>query len=358
MKILKITAIVLAGLCVLGLLIGLISVVRPLLPGTFDKANDAVESPGAGTIIARDVTASDLELSAKTMYVDYMVAGTAGVRVEENSDGLKFQTLIVKDFYDGLIRKYGETNVFAGTCVVPVDSLASVNELSVQGLDSAGVNYSIIASDEGFRNSNGYYLISAALVNIKAKNYGRGFLGIGFVKVMVNEEEYYFYPVSFGDSSLFTPGFAYKEWEDGDDRWGHKAYFGIDCNYYDSVVSLYGQENVEFRAAAFELDQVCELLSQRKNITIHELVEENGAQLHGEVLSYTGLEVAGKYYFTGNNYDATSISSKLFYVGVLICYNQQTNPQEAVFIYGFDSQNNPIMDVYQFGAGGVLNYVR
>jgi hypothetical protein len=116
-----------------------------------------------------------------------MLDGAAVRCIPDGASGLRFLSVVPKATVehaeklvaDGIIKSYS-----FGTVIFKESSLSKLNgDVSVAALEAAGEQYVDIAAKNGIRdNKDGSKTISAALVNIKEKNYGRNFGAVSYIE--------------------------------------------------------------------------------------------------------------------------------------------------------------------------------
>ena len=120
-----------------------------------------------------------------------MLAGAAVRCIPDGASGLRFLSNVPaatiqhaeKLVADGKIKSYS-----FGTVIFKASSLHMLSgNVSAEALEAAGEQYVDITAKNGIRdNSDGSKTISAALVNIKEKNYGRSFAAVSYIEYQVS----------------------------------------------------------------------------------------------------------------------------------------------------------------------------
>lgn len=124
---------------------------------------------------------------------------TAGIKFAENSSGLRFTSTISADLVKLLESQSDGKVLEIGTIICPADYLSmtggvieasALNSLNTSSSD----NYLRIKASNGLKkSSNGSITVSAALVNIKTKNYNRDFAAAAYVATIENGVKKYTY---------------------------------------------------------------------------------------------------------------------------------------------------------------------
>ena len=116
----------------------------------------------------------------------------AGAYLKANTtlqdSGIRFATIIDKDWYDETIADTTVSNITYGTLIVPTDYLAGISAFTLEGLQASGKNYINAVVSSGFTNEDtaevdGYYQFMGGIKNILPANYTRNFSAVGYVTV-------------------------------------------------------------------------------------------------------------------------------------------------------------------------------
>lgn len=142
------------------------------------------------------------------LHLDFNMEMGAAVRITSNMDtsGIRFQTKIAKsdiEMLDYYINELGEKYVGAifGTLIVPKDYLMG-GTFTHEWLSNSGMAFidipSTVTFDEGFPpfpvEDENYYSYFGSIVKLKASNYGREFVGRGYILLTLEDgEEVYIY---------------------------------------------------------------------------------------------------------------------------------------------------------------------
>lgn len=120
----------------------------------------------------------------------------ASVRLSSVKTGLRFKTLIDKNFINDLIAEYGAGNVSVGTLIAPADRLGGAKLThSVGTVNEDYIDVPAIV-DQPFESNATTNVYAGSLVNIKDYNLDRDFVGVGYVKVSIagSDPIYYYSP--------------------------------------------------------------------------------------------------------------------------------------------------------------------
>lgn len=139
------------------------------------------------TYLAADITESfnvvDMQAGA------YLKANTT---LEDS--GIRFATIIDKDWYDEKLADATVSDITYGTLIVPTDYLADIGAFTLEGLQASGKNYINAVVSGGFANeatveADGYYQFMGGIKNILPANYTRDFSAVGYVTVTYDSGE-------------------------------------------------------------------------------------------------------------------------------------------------------------------------
>ena len=97
--------------------------------------------------------------------------------------GIRFTTEVDEDLLDQLIEEYGEENVKIGTVILPADTVAGWETITIRQLDAANKVYRNIEFKEYFDDG----IIAASIANIAEKNATRDFRAMTYIEVTISE---------------------------------------------------------------------------------------------------------------------------------------------------------------------------
>ena len=159
---------------------------------------------GIGERLAQSFV-SLLNDTASYSYIETMPEGS--IRMVADGSGLRFRTVISKEYIEELVYAYGEENVSVGTIIAPFDTVSGLQSFTKEALDAAEILYVDVkaslrnpyASDE---NTNTY---AGSLINIKHGNTKRDFVAVGYIAVTDSEgNTTYYYSSSVAKRNVRT----------------------------------------------------------------------------------------------------------------------------------------------------------
>lgn len=119
-----------------------------------------------------------------------MLTGAA-IRTADNA-GIRFQSKIAKSVLDAVKATAYDNSYTLGTLIVPYDYLIDENgdkkcDFTMADLDAANISYLNVIAKDGLNDEGDYYLINAAMTNIKEKNYTRDFVAVAYISYYTTE---------------------------------------------------------------------------------------------------------------------------------------------------------------------------
>ena len=119
-----------------------------------------------------------------------MLTGAA-IRTADKS-GIRFQSKIAKSVLEAAKATAYDNTYTVGTLIVPYDYLVDENgnkkcEFTMAALDAANISYLNLVAKDGLNDEGDYYLINAAMTNIREKNYTRDFVAIAYISYCTAE---------------------------------------------------------------------------------------------------------------------------------------------------------------------------
>lgn len=118
-------------------------------------------------------------------YRDIETTDGASVRLS-NPSGLRFETVLDKDFYDGLVAAYGAENVRVGHLIAPEKYVTEAGAFTKEALDAlkknSVKNYLEVVAEEPYRSDGECYTFVGSVTDILPENKTLSFAGIGYVE--------------------------------------------------------------------------------------------------------------------------------------------------------------------------------
>lgn len=140
---------------------------------------------GSGTVFAGNVKGGNVAVKPADMLTG------AAIRTADNA-GIRFQSKIAKSVLEAAKATAYDNTYTVGTLIVPYDYLVDENgnkkcEFTMAALDAANISYLNLVAKDGLNDEGDYYLINAAMTNIREKNYTRDFVAIAYISYCTAE---------------------------------------------------------------------------------------------------------------------------------------------------------------------------
>ena len=115
-----------------------------------------------------------------------MICG-ASVRTQADSSGIRFQSTLEKNVLENI--KDIDDDASIGTVIAPYDYIEKTNGIFTKdAFMDAGLYLLEIPTEKGMTDKKTYYLINAAMTDVKEKNYARDFAAVSYISYKTSED--------------------------------------------------------------------------------------------------------------------------------------------------------------------------
>ena len=183
---------------------------------------------------------------------DFELLEGAGIRVDGNHTGLRFQMAAERDSHDALTLAFGQKQVIPGILIVPTDYLADTEFTHAAILEKYGVLADVTNKRWHSDSTDTLYTAYGTLTNLLADNYARSFSARAYVKITFSDGSAYILYADYDEAKHSRSAWEVAKAAYADTAAGYTAeQRAIIKTYIDGVLALsYDGASVALAASA------------------------------------------------------------------------------------------------------------